>query len=358
VDGVNGTDKNLLIRYSARELKEAMDSIKDDEKRFAAHSVTETGEEFSLAEECARLLRIGRSEGVKSQGKSKKREDARGIDQREWLVWLKEDKVSELKYKTIGFDKVAQETGGSSSKRYHVYCCPELGAGRVALRRIPCACVACDTTIRLPWVLAVPNEEQPRFKTVSECQYRSVLGVRNEWDIVELEVDHDKANMDDVDDAREEVLVSLTSNIAANVEIGGYGAIATEDDDATEGYWIIEWTSEPYTCQETDQLVCDGYYLYQVKGGPRWWTPSGATVTIPLVNIVMADVKMDVIEEGRNMPSSSHVNKEKCLEMEALRIEEDSHDYIFDEIYRRETLEYETRAEEEEEEEELDEEEE
>jgi hypothetical protein len=39
VDGINGTDKNLLIRYSARELKEAMDSIDNDEKRFAAHSV-------------------------------------------------------------------------------------------------------------------------------------------------------------------------------------------------------------------------------------------------------------------------------------------------------------------------------
>jgi hypothetical protein len=72
VDGVNGTDKNLLIRYSARELQEAMDSIKKDEKRFAAHSVNKDGKEFSLAEECARLLRIGREDGIKSQGKSKK----------------------------------------------------------------------------------------------------------------------------------------------------------------------------------------------------------------------------------------------------------------------------------------------
>ena len=50
------------------------------------------------------------------------------------------------------------------------------------------------------------------------------------------------------------------------------------------------------------------------------------------------------------MPSSSHVNRRQCLDKEALRVEDDSHDYIFDEIFRRETLEYETRAEEEEEE--------
>ncbi|OEU09276.1 hypothetical protein FRACYDRAFT_248615 [Fragilariopsis cylindrus CCMP1102] len=95
------------------------------------------------------------------------------------------------------------------------------------------------------------------------------------------------------------------------------------------------------------------YNLTALKRGPKWWTPSGQAVTIPLFNIVMSDVKMDPIEVGRNMPSSSHVNKVQCLEKEALRVEEESHSYIFDEIFRRETLEYETRPEEEEDEEEL-----
>jgi hypothetical protein len=46
--------------------------------------------------------------------------------------------------------------------------------------------------------------------------------------------------MDDVDAARDEVLVLLSSNIAANVEIGGYGAIVTDDENALFGYWMIE----------------------------------------------------------------------------------------------------------------------
>jgi hypothetical protein len=63
---------------------------------------------------------------------------------------------------------------------------------------------------------------------------------------------------------------------------------------------------------------------------------------------------MNKIEEGRNMPSSSHANTADCLKQEALRIEDDSYSFIFDEIWRRETLGYETRElEEEEEEEEL-----
>jgi hypothetical protein len=55
--------------------------------------------------------------------------------------------------------------------------------------------------------------------------------------------------MDDVDAVRDKVLVSLSSNTAANVEIGGYCDIVTDDENALFGYWMIEWTSEPYTCQ-------------------------------------------------------------------------------------------------------------
>jgi hypothetical protein len=137
--------------------------------------------------------------------------------------------------------------------------------------------------------------------------------------------------MDDVHAAREEVLVSLSSNIAANVEIVGYGAIVTDDENAEFGYWMIEWTSEPYTCQYTDRLVCDGYYLDPVRGAPKWWTPSGDAKKIPFFHhIVMADVQIDPIDKGRNMPSSTHVNRKDMLKNEALHIEEDSHDYIFD----------------------------
>ena len=65
--------------------------MKNDEKRFAAHSINNNGQEFSLAEECARLLCIDREEGTKYVGgKEKKREDNRGIQQREsgWLIHL------------------------------------------------------------------------------------------------------------------------------------------------------------------------------------------------------------------------------------------------------------------------------
>jgi hypothetical protein len=52
------------------------------------------------------------------------------------------------------------------------------------MRRILCARVACDNTIRLPWVAGVPPEEQLRFQSVTDCKYRRILEERNEWDII------------------------------------------------------------------------------------------------------------------------------------------------------------------------------
>ena len=61
----------------------------------------------------------------------------------------------------------------------------ELGAGRAALRRHPCNCEKCDEAIRLPWKSGVPPAEQPRFKTVVDCEFASILGKENGWWIVE-----------------------------------------------------------------------------------------------------------------------------------------------------------------------------
>jgi hypothetical protein len=125
---------------------------------------------------------------------------------------LKEDKVSELKYCTVGFTPRRQNCPVEPPTK-DTMCTV---ARQVAMRRISCACVACDNTIRLPWVVGVPPEEQLRFQSVTDCKYCKILEERNEWDIILLEVDHNRAKMDDVDAARDEVLVSLSSNIAAH----------------------------------------------------------------------------------------------------------------------------------------------
>ena len=93
------------------------------------------------------------------------------------MVDSPDDVVSQLKYATCKHIAAAAKAGGTSSYCYHVYVCPELGVGRVATMRIPCACVACDNMIRCPWEVGTLAKEQPRFSTVTNCNYCKVLGV-------------------------------------------------------------------------------------------------------------------------------------------------------------------------------------
>jgi hypothetical protein len=109
---------------------------------------------------------------------------------------------------------------------------------------------------------------------------------------------------------------------------------------------MIEWISEPYTCQDTGSLVCDGYYLNPVRGAPKWWTPSGVAKKIPLVHIAMA-----LRKEGTCHPQLMLI-KRICLKMRHYVLKKIVMIISFDEIFRRETLEHETRDEEEEKEEE------
>jgi hypothetical protein len=65
--------------------------------------------------------------------------------------------------------------------------------------------------------------------------------------------------------------------MAEKVEVGSFGTFHTDDPDA-DGYYLVEWTSVPYTIQDNvelteydppiqikeGELVCDGNYWNKV----------------------------------------------------------------------------------------------
>ena len=115
-----------------------MEKQGDVNKKFNPHSIDEQGQAVSFAEECARLLRNGREKGVESYRKSKKREDHREIRNRYWWVEKTKDKdLKKLKYQAADFERAPMSKGGSHNNRYHVFCCLQMGPGRLAMRRIP-----------------------------------------------------------------------------------------------------------------------------------------------------------------------------------------------------------------------------
>jgi hypothetical protein len=115
-------------------------------------------------------------------------------------------------------------------------------------------------------------------------------------------------------------------------------AIATADDEAADGYYLVEFTSLPYTDQcAGGTLQCDVNWLYPFPRARKWFTKSAAKETFDLVNVVSTGVVMLPISLSNMPPKKVHKTAERN---EALKISEDSHNFILDEIIRKERLEY------------------
>ena len=102
------------------------------------------GTSKSLAVECARLCSDkARSSGVKSKGKYRKWESEAKMKQRHYHVQdISHISFSEISMKLTGFPASKMTRSGLRSM-YNIRADPDLGMGKIALRRIPCMCHAC-----------------------------------------------------------------------------------------------------------------------------------------------------------------------------------------------------------------------
>ena len=118
-----------------------------------------------------------RAEGVKSKGKYRKREESSTMKKRVYHV----DKPCErhqfenLVMVCTPWYKAKESQGHSLKFMYNFRADPKLGLGRIAIRRIPCACAACRLQLVLPWVDNKPAEEQPQFKMNAACFFWEIF---------------------------------------------------------------------------------------------------------------------------------------------------------------------------------------
>ena len=56
-------------------------------------------------------------------------------------------------------------------KYYHFRFDPKLGMVEFAIRRIPCACVACTPMLEKLWISGIPSDKQDHYKPVTKCTY-------------------------------------------------------------------------------------------------------------------------------------------------------------------------------------------
>mmetsp|Transcript_63145 Transcript_63145/g.167042 ORF Transcript_63145/g.167042 Transcript_63145/m.167042 type:complete len:346 (-) Transcript_63145:180-1217(-) len=209
---------------------------------------------MSLAVEAERLLSDPlRAQGVKGESDKKRFAQAKMKERHYHVQDPSKVKFTGLSMTAVGFEK--GEHNGLLA-HYHLRADPDLGVGWVMVRRIPCACNPCLTQLDLPWSNGVERSKQPRYGPSTRCEkfemFKQADGSSlNDWRLIQL-VPKKESDPDEEVEAHDEVLMSMATMAAERVQVGGYGALATEDAD---GYYIFKWTSEPYTQQEDVELT-------------------------------------------------------------------------------------------------------
>ena len=88
------------------------------------------------------------------------------------------------------------------------------------------------------------------------------------------------------------------------------------------------------------ELVCDSKYLYAAPLAKQWftWMPRDYTTVLGMQQVVAADTPMAHIAPNNKLPNNCA--RREAIRLGALKVQNESHDQIIGEIYRREVLEY------------------
>ena len=102
-----------------------------------------------------------------------------------------------------------------------------------------------------PCISGIPSNKQERYKPVTKCTCLTVIGLFNNWYIIQFS--HKSPPYDEFDEIHQVVLDGISDNMALLVESWKYGAINTTDTK-TNGFYVIIFTSGAYTLQGNTQI--------------------------------------------------------------------------------------------------------
>ena len=137
------------------------------------------------------------------------------------------------------------------SNHYHLRFDPKLFHGICEIRCITCACVTCKSILDKLWICGILSKKQARYQPVTNCTHWPVLGLYNNWNIIELTP---KAiPFEAFDEIHKVVLGGISENMAPFVKSGVYGAINTSDN-TTNRFYVIQLNSEAYKIQNNTTI--------------------------------------------------------------------------------------------------------
>ena len=346
VDGLNAVDK----RFIAEKMRlVTTPEANENSKRIAPEAMVEDRSK-SIAEEAARLCSDGtRIEGVKSEGKYSKRETNAAMKKRHYHVH--DENSTEhvnINMKCQPFLAPSSQTCNGLKAMYNIRADPDLGLGKVAVRRIPCACEECRLQLTQEWEPNIEASKQSRYSSSTTCDLWDIFEGLNDWSIVQLVAREDN-DEDEIEIIHRIVLDAKVDSLC--VQEGKVGSFRTEDPDS-DGYYLVAWSSVPYKLQEVrvlneytppitvpkGELVADAIYFDKVPRAPGWYTQVAMSTTVRLQQVILADLKLT--QESQDCPLPNACNKNEARSKGAQKISEQDHGRLLDEIARMEILDF------------------
>ena len=349
VDGFNAVQKRFLTTCLRKTSMPEVHNTVTDSDRMQINSMTEHGE-VSFAVECSRLLIHRDSIGTTGDKKHAKREAKARLKGNFYHVHHDDD----LLYNGIKATyKILDNRDRVKLKDfYHIRCDPDLGQGFCAMRRIPCACIACVTQLSHPWTPNIDKLLQPRYAIEPPCcKYASILRGYNKWYLTELIIQPDSTSKEEMQEMHEGVLMGMTQVSSEEIEEGLFGAFETSDSQ-TQGYYIVQWLGNPYTLQEqyachafdppvlipTGELVCEAKFWTPMSTKTHWYHEPDIDlhVMVKVKQVVMGKIDLQPVNETNALPRKWVGYADKNPHS----LSRDDHATILDRICARENYNY------------------
>ena len=230
---------------------------------------------------------------------------------------------------------------------YNIRTDSDLGIDYAALRRVACGCELCKEQLGRPWVLpCVDVAAQPRYGQNKECTLWPSYEGGNDWKICRL-VPKTEADKKGARESHHSVLGAMEAHMSLMIREGEVGAIGTADE-ATMGYYVVKWLSEPYTLQEETEgmsgmigvgtMVADMLYFNQVERARHWYTQSNMTTVVEVRYVLLTGFQLQPISETNKLPTAC--NRKEAAQKKAVKVTLLDHEVIMEEAGKRDRLEY------------------
>jgi hypothetical protein len=223
----------------------------------------------------------------------------------------------------------------------------DLGPGRIAARRIPCACIPCTEQLARPWLWERQPKDQPRYAINEDCELWSVFEGLNNYHILELQEKKESDN-DEFLQAQKLVVDSWANSIAPCIHAETIGA-----QNSVDGYYLVQFTGEPRRVEEdtvlekytppiyvgAGELVVEGRYFSEVPRAKRWFTSTTDSTVMRVSQILLVGLSLLAESElGPTLPSGC--NRRQAREKGARLLTAVDHGRLLDEIQRRQVVDF------------------